>query len=453
MISPVQAAGVLGSRQKNCNSCVQMKRRCDRRTPVCTRCAERKVPCVYGNAKASHRTGNQGRQSHSHIEALHFDSPDVSLFDIDTPFEIGCLDSLTVPTRPDSPGHASQTIPNAFVGEDASIDAFMDFVVDENPHPPQRWLVPANENLTIERPGTPADEEIMTSYQKMASFCDDVKPWHLYDPKSPLHSTVNRVKAFTKDMATQNCAPFLHRYLYRIQTPQAILTCFTTCVLYDNRTPANTAMVMRALYGNVRELLDSEIGRTTVTPTERLARTQALFIYQVIRLFDENITLRSQAEKDMPVLQGWLAELCKIRDNLGNLETDTARHQNSVEWERWIFAESVRRTIVMAYSVIVLYEMMKDSENDDDDTGAWAYTHRWTLSRPLWEASSSFEFSRLWKETPHFIISNYSFDSFLKHGRGEDVDDFAEILMTVYMGVDETKEFISTRSTQKLGKC
>lgn len=102
----------------------------------------------------------------------------------------------------------------------------------------------------------------------------------------------------------------------------------------------------------------------------------------------------------------------------------------------------------MAYSVIVLYSMMKtpDDENGEsaryaqliyrlmegtDDPGPWAFTHRWTLSRPLWEASSPFEFDRLWKETPQFIISNYSFDTFLKHGRGEDVDEFAEILMTV----------------------
>lgn len=103
----------------------------------------------------------------------------------------------------------------------------------------------------------------------------------------------------------------------------------------------------------------------------------------------------------------------------------------------------------MAYSVIVLYSMMKapDDENGEisqvlhlqdfkdstnaDDPGAWAYTHRWTLSRSLWEASSSYEFQRLWKETPQFIVSNYSFEAFLKHGRAEDVDDFAEILMTV----------------------
>lgn len=115
----------------------------------------------------------------------------------------------------------------------------------------------------------------------------------------------------------------------------------------------------------------------------------------------------------------------------------------------------------MANSVIVLYDMMKapddgDGENSQfeysisrlkkgaDDPGAWAYTHRWTLSRALWEASSSYEFRRLWKETPQFIISNYSFDTFLKHGRGEDVDDFAEILMTVSVAKSHPPALIDT---------
>lgn len=143
---------------------------------------------------------------------------------------------------------------------------------------------------------------------------------------------MNRVKAFTEEVATRNSAPFIHRYLYQRNTPQCILSCFTTCVLYENRTPANTAMVIRALHGNIRDLLDFEAGRTTATPTEKLARAQALFLYQIMRLFDENITLRSQAERDMPILEAWLGELCKIRENLGNLGDD-ARHQKPVEWE------------------------------------------------------------------------------------------------------------------------
>lgn len=92
-------------------------------------------------------------------------------------------------------------------------------------------------------------------------------------------------------------------------------------------------MVVKALHGNVRELLDYEQGRPTVTPTEKLARAQSLFLYQIMRLFDDNITLRSQAEKDMPILETWLGELCKIRENLGNLDNNAGKHREPVEWE------------------------------------------------------------------------------------------------------------------------
>ncbi|KAI0150346.1 hypothetical protein GGR57DRAFT_192720 [Xylariaceae sp. FL1272] len=116
------------------------------------------------------------------------------------------------------------------------------------------------------------------------------------------------------------------------------------------------------------------------------------------------------------------------------------------DWERWIFAESLRRTIVMAYAVIWIYKMLQDSE--DEDPGPWAFVHRFTLCRPLWEASSSVEFQRLWKQTPQFIISNFSFEKFLENGRGSDVDEFAEIMLSVYMGRDAAKEFISSGEEQ-----
>lgn len=170
MTSPAVAAGVLGSRQKNCNNCVQTKRRCDRRTPICSRCAERKVPCVYGKARVSHHTVHQQTQSSPHTEMFQFDSPDVSFLDTVTLFDTGCIDSLPLAPHPDA-GPSSQTTSNACVREEIAIDDFMELVGNENIPSPKRWLVPVDENLPIERPGTPADEEIMIGYQKMASFC------------------------------------------------------------------------------------------------------------------------------------------------------------------------------------------------------------------------------------------------------------------------------------------
>lgn len=171
MASPAVAAGVLGSRQKNCNSCVQTKRRCDRRTPVCSRCAEKKIPCAYGRARVPLQTEHQGTQPGPQVEVLQFDSPGISLYDSVPPFELGCLDSLPMGSLPDAHGPASQPVPYSFASEDNSLDAFMDFVGNGDSSSPDRWLVPVDENIVIERPGTPADEEITNSYQKMATFC------------------------------------------------------------------------------------------------------------------------------------------------------------------------------------------------------------------------------------------------------------------------------------------
>lgn len=129
---------------------------------------------------------------------------------------------------------------------------------------------------------------------------------------------MHRVKAFASEIATQNSAPFMHRYLYREHIPPCMLSCFTTSVLYSNRSPANAANVIRALQQSVEELVGA-VPKLVVTPTERLARTQALFLYQVIRLFDGDVSLRAQAESDMTLLETWLGDLCKVRENLEGL--------------------------------------------------------------------------------------------------------------------------------------
>lgn len=160
---------------------------------------------------------------------------------------------------------------------------------------------------------------------------------------------MNRVKGFTTDLATHSAAPFLHRHLYRAGAPQSILSCFAASVLYANRTPANTPMVLRALHGSVKDVVDGEAGRAvhrgggggaaaaaSATPTERLARTQALFLYQVIRLLDGDVALRAQGERDMALLGPWLGDLCRLRENLGDVARrgdGAAREQPPVEWE------------------------------------------------------------------------------------------------------------------------
>lgn len=131
------------------------------------------------------------------------------------------------------------------------------------------------------------------------------------DPKTALHYLVDRIKAFPADIATRNAAPFMHRYLYRDHTPPCILSCFTTSMLYANRTAANASIVMKGFQKSLLQFLEVEGGRVFATPTEKPAKVQALLLYQLIRLFD--------GERDMPLLQAWLGDLCRERENLGDL--------------------------------------------------------------------------------------------------------------------------------------
>lgn len=87
----------------------------------------------------------------------------------------------------------------------------------------------------------------------------------------------------------------------------------------------------------------------------------------------------------------------------------------------------------MAYAVISLYDLLRNPNDaglaSQDDP--WAYAHRWTLGRSLWEAGSPSEFRRAWRDSTHSIITNFTLANFVENGEGEEVDEFAEIILNV----------------------
>ncbi|KAH9885674.1 hypothetical protein F4778DRAFT_498501 [Xylariomycetidae sp. FL2044] len=513
-------------RQKNCNSCVQAKRRCDRRMPCCTRCAQKSIPCIYSKSKKA--TGTEpsycllSNSSSSNVHESRFPpsstfaAPDIGGMpvdvDVDVDVHFGGAEFAAPPPPP-----PLDILSGGDGGDDFHVDSFIDMLgngggdggggggtFDDVDDDNTAWPISTADDdpsQSLESESALADEGIMTAYQKATAIfgCHTIEPWKFYDPKTPHNYIASRVKAFPADIATTSSTAFMHRYLYRDRAPPCILTCFSTAVAYvharqqasSSASPASSSsfssqllpMALRTLDAAAHELVgvgDSDnagmvamMTMRMMTPLEKLARAQALFVYQVIRLFDGDVGLRVQAERDMALFQTWLAELCKIRDNLSsgggeeNVDDDDEQAQRQlhsggavaaaaarararilpvVQWERWIFAESVRRTILMAYSVITMYEIMSDTGQHGqgiNQASPWVYIHRWTLGRSLWEADSAYEFWRAWRERRHFVISNYAFEEFLEHGRGEDVDEFGKILLSVYMGVDEMKEFVS----------
>ena len=133
-----------------------------------------------------------------------------------------------------------------------------------------------------------------------------------------MHFIIQSLKSYPTAFAKDNCTPWLHRYLYKDQMPSSIRSCFTASTLYSNMTGSNKTSVFRILCQSLNELKGQQLA---ITPQEKLARAQALFIYQIISLFDGDVTLRSNADQNMPLLKDWLDELCKIRENLRTPES------------------------------------------------------------------------------------------------------------------------------------
>lgn len=137
------------------------------------------------------------------------------------------------------------------------------------------------------------------------------------------------MKSYPSTFATDNQTPWLHRHLYKDYMPSSIQACFTACTLYSNMTSSNKTSVFRVLCQNIGEFKECN----ALTPVDRLARLQALLLYQVICLFDGDVTLRSLADRNMLLLQIWADDLCKIRENLGPKEYNNSDESMPKSWE------------------------------------------------------------------------------------------------------------------------
>jgi hypothetical protein len=195
---PVTAEGGGGtgggarSRQKNCNHCVLIKRRCDRRLPTCSRCADAHVECVYSAAKAAGRPVEKQRE---HPEARPAADVVRSPFGSDSSLapgfsqEVNYLDMMNMDAHFGTGGSSiasgamhGQPL-SSLVDADMQMDSFLDLIShnssDAHHHQTlQLQQIPPS----VERPASPAEYEIMRSYEKFSDFCVSPHPdTHLHE--------------------------------------------------------------------------------------------------------------------------------------------------------------------------------------------------------------------------------------------------------------------------------
>ena len=367
------------TRQKSCNACVRGKRRCDKRTPRCSRCAAKNLDCIYQkmppSAAADAVPVAMSAASASASSSTMSEVPDFDSLGFD-------IDSMGADTSPESL-HADSYCPPMSAGgqhtASTATSAGLDFNIADlmgsadhediwNLHPfadavaaPSKLdipAVPAAPSLGLNTDGSfnsMIDEVISSSSSssssnvkqlvplrdaslvnaRLESKCAEFDPMQAHDPTTSLGFTVGWLTGVHSMFAKTRSLPFMHPRLWTSngqQLPKPVLTAFSASAAYASSTPSSKGWTVRLLADAGREI--HREGERASSPAEKLARVQGLIILDTMRIFDGDLALRASTERETPVLLGWLKELTELRDSMeGDEGMKIGRDKPPKSWE------------------------------------------------------------------------------------------------------------------------
>lgn len=288
---------ISSTRKKSCRQCVKAKRRCDLGFPCCRRCFTKSLDCAYPNASV--------REAEVVIRQT---TPDLA--------PVTNTTALGPPEPPPAP---------------SSIDPIL-----------------------LQSPdATSSPESDKSCENTQAQPCGE----HCYEPRVPKQllpqlwapSYLNREQVLFSVSAMWNFVPalahaghnaFIHEKLYRDHQPPAYQDSCSLSALYLAKTKQNIPILTKSIDSKIAALVAAS---PTWTLTEHLAAVQALIIYQVIRLFDADLAQQPRAAGQNRLLENWTARLWKRF-----LREPPATASFATPFAAWVFAESVRRTVLMS---------------------------------------------------------------------------------------------------------
>jgi hypothetical protein len=378
MNSPARYDRVPASRQKSCNACVRGKRRCDKRAPNCTRCAARGLDCVYQRLPHSSMTdASSVSASASAAAAAAADLADFGLnFDMD-------MEGLTSDSSPGS----SSLHTDLGLQLDPVLDfSIADLVADgcgndngagtclpstDNALSPCRELWNMQQSFgggpgKMDLPPLPTVPRLPLRDLRTlqgASECVtlDLALNQLYDPGTRIGWVLERATAMPAEFARTRALSYIHPRLWAGATPapKTVMAAFTAAAAHSACTPQNKGWTCKLVMDAAREV--HREGETAETPAQRLGRVQAAVIVASIKMFDGDITMRSSAEREMVVLHGWIKDLLLLVRETCALQ-DVEDELTPKSWDSWVFAESMRRTVVWATMFTCFISLLQSSQ-------------------------------------------------------------------------------------------
>ncbi|KAF2846065.1 hypothetical protein T440DRAFT_472216 [Plenodomus tracheiphilus IPT5] len=410
------------SRHKSCVACIQTKRKCDRTKPSCQRCIARGTVCHY-----------IGRNPPQQAPAPRIDS------------------SQLVPA-------SSSPSVNGYFVQHNEIEALTAFT-------------PCTDASWFEFPNHPFN---LASMPDDSAFIFDginnIVPLQLMEsqainqdrPASSGSIVQARVEFVAKRLARvprtfveHGQTMFIHRTQFEDLCPPVLQDAMSACALYCMRTAVNQPFVFQNLQHKCQHL----IANTDALHASRhslLAATQALLIYQTIRLFDGDIRLRAHAEADEMTSVLWATRLqafaCDtappIPASEESMTVTMSFLDTTSDWLSWTLNESIRRTFIFAFVLKGIYNFLKLGHDSPIDLRAF---HFFTAQAALWEAQSEVGWchSRLNRERLEIQISQWDED--IKAAKPEDVDELSVLIMVMLWGKGVTRLWLGQEHSMLYG--
>ena len=410
-------------KRKTCIACTQAKRKCDKGAPECERCMSKGVVCQYPDTPRYARLSRK-RLQHNPVADDQLMNP------IFSPDPIG--------TNPVEPESLSRQEGESWVGlgwpgleQPQTDDLSMAVFTKEMPLFNQCW------------------------FSGPEAWAIDCSATHCYEALPPNHVSVlnlwiDEVREWLQQWLETRHNAFIHEQLYAYTgLPSCLQEAWSTLATYYLKTKRNEIITMSIVQSRVETMMAAQgvngelsheiCGLRTI---DHLARVQAMFIYQFIRLFDGDVRQRALAEQQFCVLHKWCEQLWES----AMLESSTegiswqvgmfdATDPKAKLWGNWVLGESVRRTWYLCKILHSIYFTLRDG---------WAEcpgSIRFTARKDLWEATSPTAWAQLAQNMPLLLVSGLRDDQLFTSTKSSDVDPFSTLLLKLLWGPQRVTEW------------
>ena len=240
---------------------------------------------------------------------------------------------------------------------------------------------------------------------------------------------IGHIRSFPRMFAETGKTPFIHPQFYRCGLSPPVQEAYDLCARHTRQSPGNELHLSESIEQMATNLFENETARNSFE--NFLATVQALTMIQILRLFNPNLVDRELAEEHQELLGQWTYQLWQ--------QAPSQLPSNLHPWRAWLFAESVRRTVLISHCVQGAYSMMKYGYCVNN---LFIWSLPFDSRSKLWEAHDRETWMQIAAPTPRQdLLSFREYTNAWLDGDFSEVGVLEKLLLMVCKGVEVVERY------------